>query len=166
MSSENPSTVKFMMIQAGLVPKEVVQQLVNWRLLPEDSVELTGSRPINMEKEWGDVETFVSDLRSALDEEAKTIRETELEHVGEYRTASVRVPSDDPGVDWKAETLEVFVDKWGRIILPGKDKYERVLSINLLDDENGGQSTLQNVVRVERRFRGQKIATYVVYLEK
>jgi hypothetical protein len=119
-----------------------------------------------MEKEWDDVEAFVGDLRSALDEEAKTIRETELDHVGEYRSVSVRVPSTDPGVDWKAETLEVFVDKWGRVILPGREKYKQTLSVTFLDNENGGEPTLRNVVQVEGRFRGQKTAAYVVYLEK
>ena len=165
MNDQNPS-VK-LMIQSGLIPENALQQLVNWRLLPETSVESSGSRPISMEKEWDDVESFVYELRTALDEEAKTIRETELDQVGEYRNVAVRIPSDtEAGVDWASETLDVFVDRLGRVLLPPKKKFEQAISVTFLDDENGGESTLKKVVQVENRFKGQKLAAYVIYLEK
>ena len=159
--SENPSTVKFMMIQSGLVPENVVLQLVNWRLLPEDSARLTGSRPINMEKEWDDVESFVKDLRSALDVEAQTIRETELDPDGGYRSVSVQVPSDTQ--DWVA--VEAFVDRLGRVFLPPRPAFGEAISVIFLDEGNGGNSETRKVVRVESRFRGEKVAAYVVYVE-
>lgn len=161
--SENPSTVKFMMIQSGLVPENVVRQLVSWRLLPSDSTELTGSRPINLEKEWDDVESFVNDLRSALDEEAKTIRETELDQDGEYRAVSVRILSEDS--DWVAKNLDVFVDRLGRVFLPPRPEFDKALSVTFLDEENGSKATIHRVIRVESRFRGDKVVAYVLYVE-
>lgn len=161
--TQNQSTVKLMMIQSGLIPENVVRQLVNWRLLPADSVGLTGSHPINMEKEWDDLESFVKDLKSALDEEAKTIRETELDQVGEYRPVSVRVSSDSE--DWKSEVLDAFVDRLGRVLLPPKSQFENALSITFLDGGNGA-NPIKMVERIETRFRGDKVAAYVVYLEE
>jgi len=162
--SENPSTVKFMMIQAGLVPENVVQQLVRWRLLPKDSAELTGSRPVSLEREWSDVESFVNELRSALDEEAKTIRETNLDNTGGYRPVSLRLRSQEES--WRAENVDVFVDQFGRVILPAKERYADVLSITFLDEQNGSKSAPRNVVQIERRYRDNKVTAFVVYVEE
>ena len=163
MSDQNPS-VK-LMIQSGLIPNNTIQQLVNWRLLPESSVELSGTRPINMEKEWDDVESFVNELKTALDEEAKTIRETDLDQVaGEYQEVVLSFRVDESGAG-SQERAQVFVDKLGRIVLPPDARYQELEEVIFLDEENGGEPTNRNVVKVESRFKGQKVSSYVVYLE-
>lgn len=138
---------------------------------------MSGTRQINMEKEWDDVESFVDELRTALDDEAKTIRETELDQVGGYQEAALTYPREygippdsetDLVVDKDAqviESIQVFVDKLGRVILPAKVKYEQLLSVTFLDEENGSEPIVRNVVRVETRFKGKKVSAYVVYLE-
>ena len=154
--SANPS-VK-LLIQAGLVPDNVLQQLVNWRLLPENSVELSGQSPISMEKEWDDVESFMNDLKIALDQEAKTIRETNLDWSGGYHSVSMQLQE---GV----ENADVLVDALGRAILPAKEKYLALSSITFLEEGNGRAPKIRDVVRVESRFRGDKVTAYVIYLK-
>jgi len=160
MSYEPSLSVK-LMIQSGLIPENSLQQLVNWRLLPEDSVQLSGSRPINIEEDGEDVLEFVEELRGALDSEAKTIRETELDQVGEYKKACLAFSDDSIA----PEDLDVFIDKLGRAILPSYSRYQKIRSIQFMGDGNSGQSGEKKVLSAEPRYKGQKVVAYVAYLE-
>lgn len=155
-----------LMIQSGLVPDNVLQQLVNWRLLPANSTELSGQSPISMEKEWDDVESFMNDLQSALDREAKTIRETDLDWAGGYHNVSLRLRGPKGEADWFAENTEVLVDALGRVILPAKAKYKDLLSITFLEEGNGHPPALREVLQVECRYRANRVVAYVVYLKE
>lgn len=113
-----------------------------------------------------------------MDTEAKTIRETELDRVGEYQEAILTLHQYDhlvtPNPDLvvlNGQTNEfkepVFVDHMGRVILPANDEYKRLKSISFEEGTNGASqySDPKKVVSIEPRFRGQKVAAYVVYLE-
>lgn len=175
MSNDISPSVK-LMIESGLIPENALQQLVNWRLLPEDSVELHGNKPVNLEKEWTDVEAFIHELKGALDQEAQTIRETELDQVGEYREATLtfrscaQIPDSDVSILRTGnftQTLQVFVDKLGRVILPARNEYEHLESITFTDGSNGSEIRTEPrpVTNTEARYRGPKIVAYVIYLE-
>src|SRR6185369_3070069 len=59
-------TVK-MMVEAGIIPKHTLQELANWRLLPEDYVASHGVRPVRLDTtNPSDVEEFVKNLGEAL----------------------------------------------------------------------------------------------------
>ena len=121
---------------------------------------MSGTRPIDMEKEWGDVSEFVSDLKTALDEEAKTIRETNFDQAGEFRKAKLLFAD---GI--QPEETQVFVDCFDRVILPAKRYYLGVKKIMFMDGTNGSSLRSQKVVTVEPRFKGDTMTTLVVYLE-
>lgn len=126
---------------------------------------MTGSRPINLEKEWDDVESFVRDLRAALDEEAKTIRETELDSGGEVRSISVRVLTGREKDDCEFIQLDAFVDRLGRVFLPPKPEFEHAETIEFLDETNGGAlAEIRHIVQLESRYKGNTLAAYVAYL--
>jgi hypothetical protein len=118
-----------------------------------------------MEKEWDDVESFVYDLKAALDEEARTIRETELSVAGEYREAvlSFRMEEDGTGSE---ERVQALVDRLGRVLLPPDARYQDVEEVAFLDEGNGGGPSNKRVIKVEGRFKGEKLAAYVAYLEE
>lgn len=132
---------------------------------------MSGQSPISMEKEWDDVESFVSDLKTALDHEAKTIRETDLDLTGGYHNVSLRIRAQklDPNATWYSEYVEseeVLVDALGRVILPAREKYQDLLSITFLEEGNGQPPAVKEVAQVESRFRGNKVVAYVVYLKE
>jgi hypothetical protein len=113
-----------------------------------------------MEKEWNDVESFVCDLRTALDQEAKTIRETDLDWTGGYHSVFLQIR------DAPSEEAEVLIDALGRVILPAKGKYLNLVSITFLEERNGGSPPVRVVGSVESRFRGDRVAAYVIYLKE
>ena len=99
----SPSKAVKVVIQGGLVPKETVQQLIRWGLLPDNSRELIGSLPGNdFETQWGTVEEFVKTLGAALAKEAAVIRETELDPAGGFQDVLVEF----------ATRLKQFLNDW------------------------------------------------------
>jgi hypothetical protein len=118
-----------------------------------------------MEKKWDDVESFVNDLKTALDDEARTIRETELDQVGEYQEATLSFRVSEDGVGRTDEKTQVFIDKLGRALLPPDSRYRDLEKIYFPGEGNGSEPVARDVVNVETRFKGQKISSYIVYLE-
>lgn len=151
--TKQPPAVK-LMIQSGIVPKNIIQQLIHWRMLPEDSEESIGSHPVTLEDEWPTVEAFLESLKSALVEEMKTIRETDLDQTGGFRDAWVIL---DNGTKF-AEKL--FVDRLGRIVTPASLRWERLTAVEFL-----GQKA-RPVVNKEPRYEGSDQVAIVHYLEK
>ena len=157
MSNESPA-VK-LMIQSGLVPTNMVQQLVNWRLLPEDFVESTGSEPVTLEHGWPTVESFVTELNKAITEEMATIRQTELGQSGHFE--EVFLVFADSTLN---RTQDVFVDRLGRLVLPAKPEYETLLTVSFRS-MNGEERTVRKVVNKEPRYEGAHRSALVICLE-
>lgn len=151
---ELPPAVK-LMIQSGVIPESAVKQLINWRLLPEDSERLIGSQPVNLEGAWDTVEKFIDTLKEALVDEMKTIRETELDRPGGFRDAKLYF-NHRVG---RAVSEKVFVDWCDRIVTPAEDRWEQLTSVQLV----GGP--IRQIVKQELRFEGDQKVAIVHYLE-
>lgn len=153
-SSDLPPAVK-LMIQSGVIPKSAVQQLINWRLLPEDSEKLTGNQVVNLESAWESVEKFIDNLKGALVDEMKTIRETELDRPGGFRDAKLYF-NNRLG---KGLSEKVFVDRLERVVTPAEKKYEKLTAVRFV----GGD--IRPVLKNEARFEGDQKVAIVHYLE-
>lgn len=151
---ELPPAVR-LMIQSGVIPESAVRQLINWRLLPEDSEKLLGNQPINLESAWESVERFIENLKTALVDEMKTIRETELDRPGGFRDAKLYF-SHRVGRGYHEK---VFVDRVERVVTPATEKYEKLTALQFV----GGP--LRHVIKQESRFEGDQKVAIVHYLE-
>lgn len=151
-----------LMIESGLIPENILRQLVNWRLLEADSVKSLGNNPVSLESEWETVEEFADNLSDAVAKGMGDIRETEMDLTGYYRTAHLEFA----GIGGDRQE-EVFVDRLNRVILPARGNYKGLMAITLFDPAYDGPGSWdrQEVVRLERRYRGDDMSTLVVYLE-
>ena len=113
---------------------------------------------MNLEGAWESVEKFVESLKEALVEEMKTIRETELDHSGGFRSARLRFKGSLKLV--KPSTSMVFVDRLGRVITPIDSNWENLESVQFV----GGKC--RQVVSSETRYEGDQKVAIVHYLEK
>lgn len=112
---------------------------------------------MTLESNWETVEGFVDRLKKSLTEEMAIIRETQLDLMGGFRRARLKASSYD-----MAHTLsdkEVFVDRLGRVLLPARAPYDDVEFVAI----EGGP--LQEIVRREPRYEGEKQVAWVCYLE-
>jgi hypothetical protein len=150
----NPSKAVKLVIQGGLVPKEVLQQLIRWGLLPENSSELSGSQPTDYETSWDSAEEFVTELQQALSKEASTIRETELDPAGGFRKAKLEF------VHGNHQTEQVFVDKLGRVVTPPGFPYKDLCFVTFEEE-----ATRRTIVRHEQRYQGDQVSSLVHYPE-
>ena len=155
MSNLSP-TVDLLM-KSGIVTKEMVRQLINWRLLPEDCVGLAGSQPVNLNSPWESLGSFIKTLKESLIEEMKSIRETELDHTGGFHNARVTFQS---GKKKNTQACKLFIDRLNRVITPMEPKWEKMVSVRV------GKGSFQPVVSRETRFKGDLGVAYVHYLEK
>lgn len=153
-TNELPPAVK-LMIQSGMIPESTIRQLINWRLLPEDSEKLIGSQTVSLEGAWATVEKFVDTLKESLVDEMKTIRETELDRPGGFRDAKLYYS----GKMGKGTCEKVFVDRLDRVVTPVIPKYGKLTAIRFV----GGPIRL--VVKQEVRFEGDQKVAIVHYLE-
>ena len=153
MTQSVPPAVK-LLIQSGVVPENVLQQLISWKLLPESFSSLHGGHPVNLESNWESVEDFVGNLRTALTEEMGTIRETEFDRTGGFKRAALLT---QPGGLRMVE--DVFVDRLGRVLLPVRYPFNDAELISL----DGG--AFREIVRREPRYEGEKQVAWVCYLE-
>jgi hypothetical protein len=87
----------------------------------------------------------------ALTQDLAEIRETEFDEVGEYQDATLVI-------EGSAITLEVFVDRLGRVILPAQGNAVQFVSIP-------SGAVPRKVIRIENRYRGDRPITQVLYLE-
>jgi hypothetical protein len=142
-----------LLVEAGIIPKNTLQQLVNWRLVPEGLEQSHGKRLVGPETDTPARTQFITDLTLALTRDLAEIRETEFDKVGEHQKVSIIY-------DGGSLSLEVFVDRLGRVILPHRDFDGIVLSVSLPDG-----TTPRPVVRSESRFQGDRPVSQVLYLE-
>ena len=139
-----------MLIEAGVIPKNTLKELVRWRFLPEGSEELHGARPVDPK----DREQFVKDLSEAITKDMAEIRETSLDVIGCFKTAWVHFKTGKS--IWK----EIVVDKLGRVITPSNLNWKELESVFFDDSDHA-----RKVVKREPRYEGDTITSLVHYLE-
>lgn len=146
-----------LLVEAGIIPKNTLQQLTNWHLLPEDYAESHGARPVRLDTNKPDeVKQFVHELSTAITKDMAEIRETELDRPGGFRKASLMF------TDSKLDTqdCDVFVDRLGRLVTPGGEPWSLLEKVQLDDDRES-----RKVIKREQRYEGDKVASLVIYLE-
>ncbi len=143
-----------LLIQSGVVPENVLQQLISWKLLPENFSFLHGDHPVNLESNWESVEDFVGNLKTALTEEMGSIRETEFDRVGGFKRATLLA---HPGGIARVE--DVFVDRLGRVLFPVRHPFDEAELVSL------DRGPFREIVRREPRYEGENQIAWVCYLE-
>lgn len=150
-----PSQSTKMLIEAGIIPKNTLQQLVNWRLLPEDYARSHGTRKVsldtNNEEEVGE---FVKDLGNAITKDMAEIRETDLTESGGYSRLDLEFENSHFDGFY-----DVLVDKLGRLVFPVGAPWDQLTAAT----DSGGRR--RRVVNREPRYAGEKRTATVVYLE-
>ena len=146
-----------LLVEAGIIPKNTLQQLTNWRLLPEDYAESHGAHPVHLDtNDPVEVGRFVKDLGTAITKDMAEIRETELDRPGGYHKAHLMF--QDPNLDTYG--CDVFVDRLGRLVTPSGEPWTLLDKVQLDDDRDP-----RKVIKREQRYEGDKVASLVIYLE-
>jgi len=109
---------------------------------------------VNLKKEWTTIEEFITSLEKAIQHRAETIRETELDLSGGFERGWIHIAGEE------SRESDLFVDRFGRVILPGDQLYEGVTGISLLGKDR------RKVMRIEPRFNGTQRTAWVCYLEE
>jgi hypothetical protein len=138
----------------------VLQQLVKWKLLPEEALQ-DGAPPDSSSTGWRTAEEFVSDLNTLIELEHNTIRETDFIVSGTFRT--VYIKWDTGRFDKRGK--EVIVDTMGRVIIPEamlRNGSRKVLGLSFTPDS----SSVRRVVSEEPRFEGTNRVATVFYTEQ
>jgi hypothetical protein len=65
-----------LMIEAGIVPNNAIQQLIKWKLLPEGADKMAGSHQVCLESKWEKIGEFIEALEGAIDRKDSVIQET------------------------------------------------------------------------------------------
>lgn len=117
---------------------------------------MIGNLPVNLEGAWETVEKFVGQLKGALVDEMKTIRETELDRPGVFRDAKLFFN----GKFGKGTSDKVFIDRLDRIVTPADGRWEKLTAVRFV----GGP--IRTVVKNEFRYEGEQKVAIVHYLEK
>lgn len=147
-----------MLVQAGVIPKNTLQQLVNWRLVPEGYVESHGAQPVSLD--MGDSEKvgrFTDDLCAAITKDMAEIRETELDRSGSYRKALLEF--EHKHLNDNDVSSDVFVDRLGRVITPAEQPWTQLKRVQFAGEQP------HKVVKKEKRYAGDKVVAFVIYLE-
>jgi len=143
-----------MLVEAGVIPKNAIQQLVNWRLLPEDYEQSHGSRPLNTD-DRAEVDNFVRELGEAITSDMAEIRETELDHPGGYRNIFLEFENETfNGED------DVLIDRLGRLVVPNEMPWVTLTKVDLRDGVGE-----RKVVKKEQRYEGDSVVALVIYVE-
>lgn len=145
------------MIEAGIIPKNTLQQLVNWRLVPEDYVRSHGTRPVNLDtSDEREVTAFVQDLGEAITKDMAEIRETQFDQTGGYQHLLLEYEqSAFNGED------QVLVDRMGRLFVPNMQPWPQLERVAF----KSSPDVWRRVVKKEPRYEGEKVVALVIYLE-
>lgn len=147
-----------MLIEAGIIPKNTLQQLARWRLLPEDCTESHGVHPVRLDaSNPEELHSFLKELGAAITQDMAAIRETELDHPGGFQRAQVLF-EDSRGNEYEWNQ-DVFVDALGRVITPVDDPWRELAAVKFASEPR------RKMVKRETRYEGDKVVAFVVYLE-
>jgi len=115
--------------------------------------------PTEQVRKWNSPDQFVAVLREAIQEEAATIRETDLDSVGYSQDVALYFSyGEEPKVT-------AFIDRLDRVHIPVNAGDAEVLESIALVSDHKGVGTRRAVIRVEPRFEGDNHTTWVCYLE-
>jgi hypothetical protein len=143
-----------LMIDGGIVPENVLKQLVRWKLLPEDYASRVGPSEV----EFDSPEEFVHALQNAIDEESATIRETNLDQVDRAIDVDLFF---GPGAE--LQQVRGSFDLLNRVILSSDVDAENLEQVGYSKDDHSYHR--RNVVRIEPRYEGDQHTHWVCYLE-
>ena len=139
-----------MLIEAGIIPKNTLKELARWRFLPEGSDELHGAHPLKDE----DRGRFVKNLSAAITKDMAEIRETELDVAGNFKPAWLHFK------DGSNRKTDVIVDRLYRVFTPCGAPWKDLKSVFF-----DGERSARTVVKRELRYDGDRVASFVHYLE-
>lgn len=150
-----------MLIEAGVIPLNAVQQLEHWRAVPEGTAERAGRQAVSLDKDSSEARNFAHNLASQLALEEGAIKETEFSSSGEFKAAWL-LWSDG---SFAKEPVDVIVDKFKRVHVPvrvmGNGRAKAVKGVSFTER----RADLLPVDKVEPRFHGETPSAIVVYLE-
>lgn len=156
-----------LLIQAGLIPENVVEQLKRWKLLKPETGQALGHPDGTFELAWDSAEDFVKELQRLIHEENLTIRETELAISGTFK--KVWLLCEDGRGKPACLCIDAVVDKLGRVFVAS-----RLLGLNGVGgwtiksvsfaEHSTDVKAFRPVARTEIRYEGEKEIAHVVYL--
>lgn len=136
-----------LVVQAGMIPENILKQLVAWKLLPEAVETQHGAQRISLESGWDSVEEFVGNLEEVIDAEAMEIRETTLEPP----SAGYHIIRVDVGGKGLEGPLTVMSDGLGRLYLPKEFAKKKIVSVIY------GDGFIRKVRKVDTRYQGDEV---------
>jgi len=139
-----------MLVKAGVIPKESLKEMKNWKTVEEETVQSHGSRKVSIEENPEVAEEFTATLKEVIDQDMQEIRETDF---GPTKPISVSV-----GVDGGTIGVMASVDNLGRVHLPYRRRFAGASTIHVGDD-------VRKIIRIEERFHDEKPVAWVCYLE-
>jgi hypothetical protein len=143
-----------MLVEAGIIPKNVIQQLAHYHLVPEDYAELHGTRPLKTSSQL-EVEGFIKELSAAITKDMAEIRETEFDRPGGYRRIFLMFENDSlDGED------DVLIDRFGRLVVPNEAPWNFLKAVRYPEER-----VHRMVVNKEPRYSGEQAEALVVYVE-
>lgn len=144
-----------LVIQSGIIPRETLEQLVKWKLLPKEALGEAGSRKASLKAGWSNAEAFVEHLDELISKEAQAIRESQFSLPGELVPVTVKT------VGRPLFHGDAYRDHMGRIFL-GSDFCGKGVQAVQVGPKAG---PMKNVVKIEERFIGERPSWVVCYLE-
>jgi len=146
-----------LVMDAGLIPEEVISQMVDWRFLSEEEAGTPSSREAMSELVWEGPDAFIRMLGRALEKQEMEVRETDFTVAGDLSSVTLVYG----GVAGEIRRSEHRVlDKWNRLYLPPGEEYVDNLSVVLVEGKTF------RVEQDEMRYRGSEPCSRVLYLEE
>jgi hypothetical protein len=151
-----------LLIQSGVIPENALRQLVKWKIFDKKVLDQTpdGSPPTSLSAGWETPDQFVDALTELIELEQDTIRETDFEVAGAFKTVWFKWGNGR----FDKKERQVLVDNMGRVFVPRsmlKNGNRIVQAVSFTPNS----SDLQRVISEETRFNGTEAVVTVLNLE-
>jgi hypothetical protein len=156
-----PSKSVEMMIRAGLIPKNAVQQLERWKVLEEGMSEQVGTQAVSLDQDSDASRAWTEKLRLQMEQDSQEIRETDLGK--DLEPTPVWLVFEDGVV---SGVIVAGIDKFERVHIPWKrvaNGHNRKVAAVSFDNDT---SSALKVLRAEQRFEGETQVAVVCTLEE
>ena len=140
-----------MLVEAGMIPKNAIELLSHFCLIPQDYVQSHGTTPLDTSKSE-DVEEFIGRLGAAVTRDMAEMKETQFDVSGGFK--EVAVCSNG----WHYHR-PVLVDKLGRLLVPNSVKWRHSTKVAFEGDDKEYE-----IIRKEERHKGDRVISLVIYL--
>jgi hypothetical protein len=139
-----------LLIESGMIPGDIVSQLVKWGHLPQSAEASIGTHRVSLESGRTIVENFLDKLNQLVDEDQEAVRETSFTY-GRYQQVEIG-----------GETVDLMIDGMGRIIVP-----EHIFCSGKVESVRLGSSREDHkILRAEPIFQGRETVAWALYLAK